>query len=96
MQIARQYWLAKGKTAKHKIISFEGGYHGATMGTLAVCGLPQLAAAYAPLQVPGFAKVKPPHSFRDLGTGTEAELIARRGAELREAIVREGRTRCRR
>ena len=44
MQIARQYWLAKGKTAKHKVISFEGGYHGATMGTFAVCGLPQLAA----------------------------------------------------
>ena len=90
MQIARQYWLAKGKTAKHKVISFEGGYHGATMGTFAVCGLPQLAAPYAPLQVPGFAKVKPPHPFRDLGTGTEAELIARRAAELREAIVREG------
>ena len=90
MQIARQYWLAKGESAKHKVISFEGGYHGATMGTFAVCGLPQLAAAYAPLQVPGFAKVKPPHPFRDLGTGTEAELIARRGAELREAIVREG------
>jgi putrescine aminotransferase len=90
MQIARQYWLAKGKTAKHKVVSFEGGYHGATMGTFAVCGLPQLAAAYAPLQVPGFAKVKPPHPFRDLGTGTEGELIARRAAELREAIVREG------
>ena len=90
MQIARQYWLAKGKTAKHKVISFEGGYHGATMGTFAVCGLPQLAAAYAPLQVPGFAKVKPPHPFRDRGTGTDAELIARRAAELREAILREG------
>ena len=90
MQIARQYWLAKGKTAKHKVISFEGGYHGATMGTFAVCGLPQLAAPYAPLQVPGFAKVKPPHPFRDRGTGTDAELIARRAAELREAIVREG------
>src|SRR6185436_1739452 len=31
-----------------------------------------------------------PHPFRDLAGGTEAELIARRGAELREAIVREG------
>jgi adenosylmethionine-8-amino-7-oxononanoate aminotransferase len=90
MQIARQYWLAKGKTGKYKVISFEGGYHGATMGTFAVCGLPQLAAAYAPLQVPGFAKVKPPHPFRDRGTGTDAELIARRGAELRGAILREG------
>jgi adenosylmethionine-8-amino-7-oxononanoate aminotransferase len=90
MQIARQYWLATGKSAKHKVISLQGGYHGATMGTFAVCGLPHLSQAYAPLEVPGFAKVKPPHPFRDLAGGTEAELIARRIEELRQAIVREG------
>ena len=90
MQIARQYWLASGKPGKHKVISLQGGYHGATMGTFAVCGLPHLSQAYQPLEVPGFAKVAPPHPFRDLGTGTEAELIARRIGELREAILREG------
>src|SRR5258705_9298757 len=90
MQIARQYWLAAGKPGKHKVISLQGGYHGATMGTFAICGLPHLSQAYAPLEVPGFAKVKPPHPFRDLAGGTEAELIARRIAELREAILREG------
>ena len=90
MQIARQYWLATGKPGKHKVISLKGGYHGATMGTFAVCGLPNLSQAYAPLEVPGFAKVAPPHPFRDLAGGTEAELIARRIAEMREAIVREG------
>jgi adenosylmethionine-8-amino-7-oxononanoate aminotransferase len=90
MQIARQYWLAAGKAGKYKVVSFLGGYHGATMGTLAVCGLPHLSQPYQPLEVPGFAKVAPPHPFRDLGDGTEAELIARRIGELREAIVREG------
>jgi adenosylmethionine-8-amino-7-oxononanoate aminotransferase len=90
MQIARQYWLAAGKTGKHKVISLQGGYHGATMGTFAICGLPHLAQAYAPLEVPGFVKVKPPHPFRDLAGGTEAELIARRIEELRQAIVGEG------
>ena len=90
MQIARQYWLATGKPGKYKVISLEGGYHGATMGTFAVCGLPNLSQAYAPLEVPGFAKVAPPHPFRDLAGGTEGELIARRIAELREAIDREG------
>ncbi|MGH7412818.1 MAG: aspartate aminotransferase family protein [Candidatus Rokuibacteriota bacterium] len=90
MQIARQYWLAVGKTGKHKVVSLQGGYHGATMGTFAVCGLPHLAKAYAPLEVPGFVKVAPPHPFRDLQGGTEAELVARRIEELRQAIVREG------
>jgi adenosylmethionine-8-amino-7-oxononanoate aminotransferase len=90
MQIARQYWLAAGKTGKHKVISLQGGYHGATMGTFAVCGLPHLSQAYQPLEVPGFAKVAPPHPYRDLQGGTEADLIARRIGELRAAIEREG------
>jgi adenosylmethionine-8-amino-7-oxononanoate aminotransferase len=90
MQIARQYWLAKGRADKYKVISFQGGYHGATAGTLALCGLPHLARAYSPLFVPGFAKVAPPHPFRDRGQGTDAELIQRRAAELRAAIVAEG------
>ena len=90
MQIARQYWLAAGKSGKHKVISLQGGYHGATMGTLALCGLPHLSQAYQPLEVPGFVKVAPPHPFRDLQGGTEAELIARRIGELRAAIEREG------
>ncbi len=90
MQIARQYWLARGRAAKYKIVSLEGGYHGATAGTLAVCGLPKLAQPYAPLYVPGFAKVSPPHPFRDRGAGTDEELVKRRAAGLREAILREG------
>ena len=45
---------------------------------------------YAPLQVPGFAKVTAPHPFRDRGTGTDDELVERRAAELRQAILREG------
>jgi putrescine aminotransferase len=90
MQIARQYWLAAGKPRKHKVISLQGGYHGATMGTFAVCGLPHLSQAYQPLEVPGFVKVAPPHPFRDLRGGSEADLVARRIGELRAAIEREG------
>src|SRR3989449_6026668 len=90
MQMARHYWLAKGKSNKHKVISLEGGYHGATVGTFAICGLPHMTQAYAPLQPAGFAKVKPPYPFRDRGTGTDAELVERRARELREAIEKEG------
>src|SRR5512134_662488 len=53
MQIARHYWLAKGQARKHKVISLAGGYHGATTGTFAVCGLPSMVKAYEPLHVPG-------------------------------------------
>ena len=90
MQIARHYWLGKGRSGKYKVISLHGGYHGATAGTFAVCGLPHMVEAYAPLQVPGFAKVAPPHPYRDRGAGTDEELVQRRAGELREAIEREG------
>src|SRR6266403_1447762 len=90
MQMARHYWLASGKPGKHKVISLQGGYHGGTTGTLAVCGLPHLTAAYTDLHVPGFTKVAPPYPFRDRGTGTDEALVQRRARELREAIVKEG------
>ena len=90
MQMARHYWLARGRPAKYKVLSLQGGYHGATMGTYAVCGLPALAAPYAPLQPAGFVKVTPPYPFRDRGVGTDAELVERRARELRAAIETEG------
>src|SRR5437867_1618256 len=90
MQMARHYWLASGKPTKDKVVSLEGGYHGGTTGTFAVCGLPHLVAPYADLHVPGFAKITPPYPFRDRGRGTDEELVQRRARELRQAIVDEG------
>jgi putrescine---pyruvate transaminase len=90
MQMARHYWLASGKPTKHKVISLEGGYHGGTTGTFAVCGLPHMVEPYAALHVPGFAKIAPPYPFRDRGKGTDEELVQRRARELRQAIVAEG------
>src|SRR5437899_7847998 len=90
MQMARHYWLASGKPTKHKVISLEGGYHGGTTGTFAVCGLPHMVEPYAALHVPGFAKITPPYPFRDRGTGTDAQLVQRRAGELRAAILKEG------
>jgi putrescine---pyruvate transaminase len=90
MQMARHYWIAKGQPDKHKVIALQGGYHGGTMGTYAVCGLPHLTGPYTPLHVPGFAKVAPPYPFRDRGAGMDEDLVRRRANELRAAILAEG------
>ena len=90
MQIARHYWVAKGKPDKHKVISFHGGYHGATMGTFAICGLPHLSAPYDVLKPAGFAKVTAPYPYRDRGAGSDEELVELRARELKDAILREG------
>src|SRR4030095_5746794 len=38
IQIARHYWLRRGRPGKYKVIALQGGYHGGTLGTLAVGG----------------------------------------------------------
>lgn len=37
LKMAMQYWLNKGQKARTKIVSFKGGYHGDTLGTMAIC-----------------------------------------------------------
>ena len=90
LQIARHYWLGRGQPRKYKVVALHGGYHGATLGTLSLCGLPHMVEAYGPLQTPGVVRVEPPHPFRDRGNEDDEALVARRARELREAIVREG------
>src|SRR5262249_58240496 len=46
--------------------------------------------ASSALQPAGFTKVAPPYPFRGRGTGTDAQLVQRRAAELRDAILHEG------
>jgi len=89
MQIARHYWLRAGRPKKYKIISLHGGYHGGTLGTLAVCDSPDLTRPYEMLRWKGFTKVAVPYPLRDRGKGTEEELVRRCGDGLVQAITNE-------
>jgi adenosylmethionine-8-amino-7-oxononanoate aminotransferase len=89
MQIARMYWLKLGRPRKHKVISLTHGYHGATLGTLAICGQPDMVRAYEPLAWQGFRKVTVPYSMWDRGAGTDEDLVRRCADGLAQAIREE-------
>jgi putrescine aminotransferase len=86
IQIARHYWLARGRPRKHKVIALQRGYHGATLGTLEVCGIPELFAPYEPLAWPGFVKSPAPYALRERGSGTEEQLVRRCADMLADAV----------
>lgn len=58
-KIARQYWKAKGKGSKFKVISRWGSYHGCHFGTLAAGGYTFRRVAAEPLPS-GFIHTNPP------------------------------------
>jgi len=88
IQIARHYWIKQGRPKKYKVIALQRGYHGATIGTLEVCGIPELFQAYEPLAWPGFVKSPAPYPLRDRAQGSD-EQIVRRCAELLADAVRK-------
>jgi putrescine aminotransferase len=89
IQIARHYWLNVGRPRKYKVIALQRGYHGATLGTLEVCGIPELFQPYEPLAWPGFVKSPAPYPLRERGAGTDEELVRRCAEMLADAIRKE-------
>ena len=55
IKMARKYWSAKGES-RHKIITFEGAFHGRSTGAIAAAGSEKMTDGFGPL-MPGFITV---------------------------------------
>ena len=79
-----------GRPEKKKIISRERGYHGVTVMSGSLCGLPGMHTGFdLPLPMVRFAKA-PHHRFEATEGETEEQFVARLAAELDEQILAEG------
>ncbi len=84
------YNNARGKPNKKKIISRIRGYHGVTVVTASLTGLPANHAEFD-LPLPGFLHADCPHYYRYAQDGeSEDEFTTRLAGNLDEMIQREG------
>jgi len=90
IKLARYYFNAIGKPHKKKIISRKSGYHGTTLATAGLTGLPPFHAHF---DVPGpdIVHLTEPHHYRQAHEGeSEEDFAGRLADELEQTITREG------
>ena len=87
-----RYWAeAIGKPQKHKIIARDKGYHGVTVASASLTGLPANHTHFQlPFEALGILRTGSPHYYRDAHAGeTEDEFAQRRADELEALILAE-------
>ena len=84
------YHNAIGKPEKKKIVSRLGGYHGVTVASGSLTGLPPFHANFD-LPIPQVLHTNRPHYYRDAeGAESESDFCERIVGNLEDLIVREG------
>ena len=92
VKLIRYYAVASGQPERVKIIARDKGYHGVSLASAALTGLP---ANHTHFQLPfdalGVLRTGAPHYYRCAEPGeTEADFVARRARELETLILAEG------
>ena len=97
LKMAFHYWTNRGLPDKKRFVHLEGGYHGETVGALAVTDVPLFRDAYAPLLREGLAAPFPSrthddHQYRgargaQLAADALAKILEERHAEIAALIL---------
>lgn len=86
-----RYWAeATGKPAKHKVIAREKGYHGVTVASASLTGLPANHTHFQlPIDALGILRTGAPYYYREAQAGESEEAFSRRRADELEALILE-------
>ena len=87
LKMSAHYWRNLGRPGKSRFIGLAGGYHGETVGALAVTDIPLFREAYAPLV--RLAATVPSPDARLAEPGETAADVARRAAAALEQWLQE-------
>jgi adenosylmethionine-8-amino-7-oxononanoate aminotransferase len=88
-KLARQYFAAKGKHRKYKVISRNIAYHGASLGSLAITGLPAYKAPFEPL-LPGARKIMNTNRYRCQDCAHASSCTLRCADDIERIVEYEG------
>lgn len=72
LKMSFHYWRNKGQTNKTKFVALKNGYHGETLGALAVGDVALFKETYAPLIMESILVTSPDCYFREEGESWEA------------------------
>ncbi len=86
IKLARQYALATGEAARSKVIARFPGYHGSTLGALALTGYEPLTEPFAPM-LRAMPKIPAPTCYLDRDD-LDAAARGRRYADMLEREIR--------
>ncbi|GHJ39126.1 adenosylmethionine-8-amino-7-oxononanoate aminotransferase [Streptomyces sp. TS71-3] len=88
LKMCLQYWRSLGRPAKHRLLTWRGGYHGDTWQPMSVCdpdgGMHALWSGVLPRQI--FAD-PPPAEYDERYAEQLHDLVARHAGELAAVIV---------
>ncbi len=97
LKMSHHYWRNQGRPGKFRYICLEHGYHGETLGALAVSAVPLYRQAYTPLLMDALVAPSPEGSTREAGVTLEEHarlkfvemeaLLERHAAEVCAVIV---------
>ena len=92
IKLLRYYHEAIGKPERRKIIARERSYHGVTIASAALTGLPVTQAHFdLPVDALGILRTDHPHYYRGkIGNESEAEFVERIVGNLETMILKEG------
>jgi putrescine aminotransferase len=89
LKIIRQYQILKGKPERTKILTRDFAYHGVTLATASMTGLPSCQTPYG-LPLPGFLHAPAPYAYA-VGREKEAEAYGEECvAATKKLIEKEG------
>ncbi|MGV3680077.1 MAG: adenosylmethionine--8-amino-7-oxononanoate transaminase [Acidovorax sp.] len=87
LKMSAHYWRNTGRPGKSRFVGLAGGYHGETVGALAVTDIALFREAYAPLV--RLAATVPSPDARQAAPGETPADVARRSAAALEAWLAE-------